>query len=109
MTVTLTENATTRIAHLASKQEKPGAMLRITVEGGGCSGFQYRYDFPVWEKASDDTAFTHNGVTLLIDAISLKFMEGTTLDFVETLGSAIFEIRNPKSKANCGCGNSFAV
>jgi iron-sulfur cluster assembly accessory protein len=106
---TLTPNAAKRITFLAAKQPKPGAMLRISVDGGGCSGFQYRYDFPVWEKEADDLMLEQEGATILIDPISLPFMKDATIDFVETLGSAIFEIKNPQSTANCGCGNSFAV
>lgn len=105
---TITENAAKRIAHLAGQEPFPDAKLRIAVDGGGCSGFQYRYEFTA-EKQADDTAFERDGATILIDAMSLEFLKDSAVDYVETLGAAHFEIKNPNATANCGCGNSFAV
>lgn len=104
----ITENAARRIAYLAEKEPITGAKLRIAVDGGGCSGFQYRYEFTA-EKASDDHLFERDGAAVLVDEMSLGFLRGSVVDYVETLGAAHFEIRNPNALANCGCGNSFAV
>ena len=107
--VTLTSNAAKRIAHLMAADEKPGAKLRIAVMGGGCSGFQYTFDF-VYEAAEDrDLVISQDGAIVLIDEVSLPFMEQAVVDYVETLGAAHFEIKNPNASAKCGCGNSFAV
>ena len=113
--ITLTENAIKRIMSLSETEEQDGAMLRIIVEGGGSSGFQYKYEFPVFDvnqkKDSGDILFKdkEGRIVLLIDPISAGFMKDSTVDFVETLGSSIFEIRNPNTTARCGCGNSFNV
>lgn len=107
-TVQLSDNAARRVAFLATKEAKPGAMLRISVEGGGCSGFQYKYEF-VWNKEADDLALESHGATVLIDSTSLELMQGTVIEFEETLGGAAFAIKNPNATAQCGCGNSFSV
>ncbi len=106
-TVTLSDSAAARIAFLASQESKPGAMLRLGVDGGGCSGFQYTYDF-VWAKEAVDTVVEHNGATLLVDDVSLDFLKGAVLDYEEDLAGAAFVVKNPNSTANCGCGNSFS-
>lgn len=107
-TVQLSDNAAKRVAFLATKEEKPGAMLRISVEGGGCSGFQYKYAF-VWNREADDLVLESYGATVLIDSTSLELMRGTVIEFEESLGGAAFAIKNPNATANCGCGNSFSV
>lgn len=104
----ITEAAAKRIAFLAGQEPFPDAKLRIAVDGGGCSGFQYRYEFTS-EKAADDHVFARNGATVLVDELSLQYLGGSQVDYVETLGAAHFEIKNPNASANCGCGNSFAV
>lgn len=104
----ITENAAKRIAQLIAKEGKSGMKLRVAVDGGGCSGFQYKIDFDNQQK-DDDNIFEKNGVQVLVDNMSLEYMGGATLDFVETLGAAHFEIKNPQASATCGCGNSFAV
>jgi iron-sulfur cluster assembly accessory protein len=106
--IQLSDNAARRIAFLASSQPKPGAMLRISVEGGGCSGFQYKYEF-VWNQESDDTVLEKHGAKVLVDSTSQELMSGTLIDFEETLGAAAFAIKNPNATAKCGCGNSFSV
>ena len=107
-TFSITENAAKRIAYLAGQEPVPQAKLRIAVDGGGCSGFQYRYEFTN-EKAADDHLFERDGAAVLVDEMSLGFLNGSVVDYVETLGAAHFEIKNPNASANCGCGNSFAV
>jgi len=106
-TFTVTENAAQQVNHLLLK-ESAGAFLRILVEGGGCSGFQYKYNF-VTEKNPDDRIFEKNGAKVIIDEMSLQYIGGSMLDYVETLGFAEFQIKNPQATATCGCGNSFAV
>lgn len=106
-TVEITEDAAKRITHLLSS-EPEGSRLRIAVDGGGCSGFQYQFEF-VTEQAEDDLVIEQGGATVLIDPMSLEFMGDAVVDYVETLGAAHFEVRNPQATATCGCGNSFAV
>lgn len=107
-TLQISDNAAKRIAALAQQQQKPGLKLRVAVDGGGCSGFQYKLDFTD-AQAADDHVFEKNGVSVLVDDMSLGFIAGSTLEYVETLGAAHFEIKNPNASATCGCGNSFAV
>lgn len=105
--VTLSDNAARRIGEIL-KTEPDGAMLRVSVEGGGCSGFQYRFDMER-SRAPDDFVVSRNGATVLIDPISLRYMEGAEIDFVEDLMGASFQIRNPNAASSCGCGNSFSI
>ncbi len=100
-TPTLTDAAATRVAAIAAKQAKP-AILRLSVEGGGCSGFQYRFE-------DDDSVSEHDGVKLVVDAVSLDLIAGSTVDFVESLGGAAFRVENPQAAAGCGCGSSFGI
>lgn len=104
----LTPNAQRRIGVLLAK-EKPGSYLRISVLGGGCSGFQYRFDFTDEAPADDDASFGEDGAKVVIDPTSLGFIKGAVLDYVVTLGNAEFQIKNPNATASCGCGNSFSV
>lgn len=104
----ISESATARIAHLLSG-EPPGTHLRVAVEGGGCSGFQYRYDFEQGAPTAADTLFGTNTAPVIVDETSLQFLSDAVLDYVETLGAAAFEIKNPNAKSGCGCGNSFSV
>lgn len=103
----LSENAARRIRELAAS-EAPGAIFRVSVDGGGCSGFKYRFDFDTTQNA-EDTVIEKDGVKALVDSVSLGFLNGSVIDFVETLGESYFAVKNPNAKASCGCGNSFAV
>ena len=104
---TLTDAAAARIAAIAEKQAKP-AILRLSVEGGGCSGFQYR--FGLAEDMDDEDSISENaGVKLVVDAVSLDLVAGSTVDFVESLGGAAFRVTNPIAASGCGCGTSFSV
>ncbi|MGI9405351.1 MAG: iron-sulfur cluster insertion protein ErpA [Hyphomicrobiaceae bacterium] len=105
--VNLTEAAAIRITEIVAS-EPPGSMLRISVEGGGCSGFQYRYDL-VQSRESDDLVLERAGATVLIDRMSLEFMTGSEIDYVDDLIGAAFRINNPNATAGCGCGTSFAI
>lgn len=104
----ITSNAAKRISFLLSTEEDKTARMRIAVLGGGCSGFQYKFDFDS-NKNDDDLIFTTDGVEAIVDETSLELVKGSVLDYVETLGSAAFVVKNPNATANCGCGNSFAV
>ncbi len=105
----ISDNAAARLSHLL-KDEASGTRLRVAVDGGGCSGFQYRFDFDPTLSDNEDVIITHKaGVEVVIDTISLDYLKGSQLDYVETLGAAAFEIKNPNATASCGCGNSFAV
>ncbi len=106
-TVTLAPNAARRVAAIAAKQGKP-AVLRLSVEGGGCSGFQYRFGLDE-APASDDTVTETDGVRLLVDAISLDLVSGCVVDYVESLGGSAFQVTNPNAASGCGCGSSFSV
>ena len=106
--LSVSPTATARIAHLL-KTEPQGSYLRVAVEGGGCSGFQYKFDFEHGTPAPDDVRFGAPEAPVVVDGVSLGFVAGAMLDYVETLGAAAFEIKNPNAKASCGCGNSFSV
>ncbi len=105
--VTVTERAARRIAKIVSK-EPDGTMLRVSVEGGGCSGFQYKYDL-VTAKEDDDFVIERDGATVLIDQISAQYLEGSEIDFVDDLMGQSFQISNPNATASCGCGTSFSI
>ena len=83
-------------------------MLRVSVEGGGCSGFQYKFDMER-AKGDDDLVIARNGATVLIDSVSQQYMAGSEIDFVEDLIGAAFKVKNPNATASCGCGTSFAL
>lgn len=106
--VTLSESAAKRIAFLASQEAQPGLMLRVSVSGGGCSGFQYGFAFDDIRN-DEDRLFEREGAKVVIDETSLELLNGAEIDFVEDLVGASFQIRNPNAKSSCGCGNSFAV
>ena len=106
-TLTLTAAAAKRIAWIAEKQTKP-AILRLSVEGGGCSGFQYKFDLAD-APDSDDMVSETDGVKLIVDPISLDLVGGSVVDFVESLGGAAFRVENPNAAAGCGCGSSFGI
>jgi len=105
--VTVSERAARRIGEILER-ESAGAMLRVSVEGGGCSGFQYRFDIDR-AKAEDDVVIARDGATVLIDPVSLGYMAGAEIDFVDDLIGASFRVNNPKATGSCGCGTSFTV
>jgi iron-sulfur cluster assembly accessory protein len=105
--ITLSERAAQRIGEIL-QAEAAGAMLRVSVEGGGCSGFQYKFDVD-HTKGPDDIVVARNGASVLIDAVSLQFLAGSEIDFVDDLIGASFKINNPQAKASCGCGTSFTI
>jgi iron-sulfur cluster assembly accessory protein len=105
--VIVTERAGRRIAEIAATEGRP-TMLRISVEGGGCSGFQYKFDL-VSNRAADDVTFEMAGASVVIDPVSLGFLAGSEIDFVDDLIGASFKIKNPNATASCGCGTSFSI
>jgi iron-sulfur cluster assembly accessory protein len=105
--VALTERAARRIGEIL-KGEPAGAMLRVSVEGGGCSGFQYKFDFDN-ARSDDDLVLTKDGATVLIDPVSVQYMAGAEIDFVDDLMGASFRINNPVATSSCGCGTSFSL
>ena len=105
--VTVSDRALRRIGEIL-KAEPAGTMLRVSVEGGGCSGFQYKFDMER-AKADDDLVIARDGAVVLIDPVSVGFMAGSEIDFVEDLIGASFKVKNPQAKASCGCGTSFAL
>ncbi|MFN4087542.1 MAG: iron-sulfur cluster insertion protein ErpA [Alphaproteobacteria bacterium] len=106
--VVITDSAAARIAKLAAAEAAPGTKLRITISGGGCSGF--RYDFGLDSAVNDDDrVFSHEGAAVVVDEVSLDLLGGAVIDFVEDLSGAAFQIRNPNAASSCGCGTSFAI
>ncbi|HEY6700205.1 MAG TPA: iron-sulfur cluster insertion protein ErpA [Pseudolabrys sp.] len=105
--ITVSERAARRIGEIL-KGEPSGTVLRVSVEGGGCSGFQYKFDVDR-AKAADDLVINRDGATILIDPISVNYMAGSEIDFVDDLIGASFKVKNPQAKASCGCGTSFAL
>ncbi len=105
---TFTDSAAARINKIKADEGKP-LRFRITVKGGGCSGFQYEFSLDDAATAPDDTVLEKNGAEVIIDETSLGILKGSSLDFVEDLSHAGFEIKNPNATARCGCGNSFSV
>jgi iron-sulfur cluster assembly accessory protein len=105
--VTVSERAARRIGEIL-KHEPQGTMLRVSVEGGGCSGFQYKFDMER-TQAEDDVLIRRDSAAVLIDAVSLNYLAGSEIDFVDDLIGASFRINNPQAKASCGCGTSFSL
>ena len=105
--VTVTEQAARKIGEILGR-EAPGAKLRVSVEGGGCSGFQYKFDIER-DQATDDMVITRDAATVLIDPISLGYLAGSQIDFVDDLIGASFKVNNPNVTAACGCGTSFSL
>jgi iron-sulfur cluster assembly accessory protein len=107
LSLVLSPSAAARVSAIAAKQSRP-AILRLSVDGGGCSGFQYRFDLAEAPDA-DDLVTETDGVRLVVDPVSHELVAGCTVDFVESLGGAAFRVENPNATAGCGCGSSFAV
>lgn len=105
--ISLTPPAAARVAAIAARQGKP-AILRLAVDGGGCSGFQYRFELAD-SPAADDVTVETDGVRLVVDTISLDLVRGASVDFVESLGGAAFRVTNPNAASGCGCGSSFSI
>lgn len=105
--LTLSENAARRIKAIGESEGRP-LMLRVAVDGGGCSGFQYRFDL-VDTVEDDDLKIERDGAAALVDVVSLALLKGSEIDFVDELAGAEFRVRNPNAKSSCGCGVSFSI
>ncbi len=105
--VTLSSAAASRLKAISAAEGRP-LMLRVAVEGGGCSGFQYKFDL-VEDAQPEDLKVERDGAAALVDDVSLAFLKGSVIDFVEELAGAEFRVRNPNAKSSCGCGVSFAI
>jgi iron-sulfur cluster assembly accessory protein len=105
--IDLSPSAAARVAAIAERQAKP-AILRLSVDGGGCAGFQYRFGLAE-EVEADDVAAVRDGVTLVVDPVSLDLVRGSVVDFVESLGGSAFQVTNPNAASGCGCGTSFSI
>lgn len=105
--ITLTERAARRINEVLAG-EPAGAMLRISVNGGGCSGFQYAFDVDD-RQGDDDLVIERDGARVLVDGVSVQYMDGSVIDFVDDLIGQSFKIENPHATAACGCGTSFSI
>ncbi|WP_267396080.1 MULTISPECIES: iron-sulfur cluster insertion protein ErpA [unclassified Sphingomonas] len=105
--IALTPSAAARVAAIAAKQNKP-AILRLSVDGGGCSGFQYKFGMADAPEGDDSITET-DGVRLVVDSVSLDLVRGCQVDYVESLGGAAFRVENPNAASGCGCGSSFAI
>ena len=106
--VNFTDAASLKVRDLLNEEANPDQMLRVFVTGGGCSGFQYGFKFDV-STEEGDTVVTKNGVTLLVDPMSIQYLTGAEIDYKESVEGAQFVIRNPNATTTCGCGSSFAV
>ena len=104
--VSLSQSAAKRVAFIAGKQGRP-AVLRLSVDGGGCAGFSYR--FALGEAEEGDAVATTDGVSLVVDPVSLDLVAGSLVDYIEDLGGASFKVTNPNAASGCGCGSSFGV
>ena len=104
--IQLTEAAARRVAAIAARQHK-APILRLSVDGGGCAGFSYRFE--LGEVEDDDAVAETDGVRLIVDPVSLDLVQGSAVDFVEDLGGSAFKVTNPNAASGCGCGSSFSV
>jgi len=106
--IIFTDTAAAKVSELIAEEGNPDLMLRVYVQGGGCSGFQYGFTFD--ESANeDDTEIQKNGVKVLIDAMSIQYLSGAEIDYKEDVSGSQFVIRNPNASTTCGCGSSFSV
>ena len=106
--ITITESAATKVNELLLEENEPNLMIRCFVNGGGCSGFQYGFDFDE-EQNEDDTLIEQHGAKVLVDGMSMQYLNDATIDYEETNMGSQFVIRNPNAATTCGCGSSFGV
>lgn len=106
--VSLTDSALMRVAQIIGSEGNPDLKFRISVSGGGCSGFQYGFSLDDCQS-EDDVVIERDGITVLIDSVSVEYLRGAEIDFVEDLVGSSFQINNPNASSKCGCGSSFSV
>ena len=107
-TVGFTESAANKVKRLVEEEKNPNLKLRVSVDGGGCSGFQYAFAFDE-NVSADDTVVEVNGATMIVDVTSMQYLNGSEVDYLEGLEGARFVVNNPNAKSTCGCGSSFSV
>ncbi len=107
-TISISDNAARRIAELVAAEAKEHMRLRVSVSGGGCSGFQYGFSLDD-QKQDDDIELQRDGISVVVDETSLEFLKGSELDFVEDMIGSYFAMKNPNASSTCGCGSSFSV
>jgi len=107
-TIGFTESAANKVKALVEEEKNPKLKLRVSVDGGGCSGFQYAFAFDD-NVNGDDTVVEKNGATVLVDVTSMQYLNGSEVDYLEGLEGARFVVNNPNAKSTCGCGSSFSV
>jgi iron-sulfur cluster insertion protein len=107
-TVTLTDNLVRKVKELQEREGNASLMLRVGVNGGGCQGFEYQFDFADGIN-DDDIVFEKDNIKVLIDSASLPLMDGAEIDFVSEMIGSSFQVRNPNAKSSCGCGTSFSI
>ena len=106
--ITVSESAAQQVPRLLSNEEHPDQALRVSVSGGGCSGFQYGFAFDA-KRLDDDIIIEKDGVTVLVDSVSAGYMAGSEIDYVNDLIGASFQVKNPNAVSSCGCGTSFSL
>jgi iron-sulfur cluster insertion protein len=106
--IAISENAAKRISELIAEERRPALMLRVTVSGGGCSGFQYGFSLDA-DAHEDDRVFERSDIKVVVDEMSLELLAGSELDYVEDLIGSYFALKNPNASSTCGCGSSFAI
>jgi iron-sulfur cluster insertion protein len=106
--ITITENVDTKVAEILLEENEPNIGLRVFVQGGGCSGMQYGFALET-EQNEDDFIIEQQGVKYLVDAMSMQYLQGATIDYKEDLEGANFVIKNPNAQTSCGCGSSFSI
>ena len=106
--INITDNAKKKIIELLNEEKNPNLCLRTFVQGGGCSGFQYGFTFDE-EKAQDDYSFPIGNFNLLVDAMSMQYLENAEIDYKDDLSGSAFTINNPNAQSTCGCGSSFSI
>jgi len=107
-TIGFTESAANKVKALVEEEKNPNLKLRVSVDGGGCSGFQYAFAFDE-NVNDDDTVVEKNGASVLVDVTSMQYLNGAEVDYLEGLEGARFVVNNPNAKSSCGCGSSFSV
>jgi len=107
-TVGFTDSAANKVKALIEEEKNPGLKLRVSVDGGGCSGFQYAFAFDE-NINDDDTVIEKNGATMLVDVTSMQYLNGAEVDYLEGLEGARFIVNNPNAESTCGCGSSFSI
>jgi iron-sulfur cluster assembly accessory protein len=107
--ITVTETAATKISELLTEENKSGSGLRVFVQGGGCSGFQYGLMIEENGQGAADNVYESHGVKLYVDPISVRYLKGAEVDFVDTITGGGFTIKNPNATSTCGCGSSFST